>query len=59
MKENEEKLKHGDEIVRARIANEDMPEWIQTLRKGDFTEQEIDMILSNLNAYEAKPRKIK
>jgi len=48
-KEEKEGFKY-DDIVKARIPNEDMPGWIQTLRDGNFTDQEIDMILSNLNA---------
>ena len=37
------------DIGRVRIPNEDMPNWIQTLREGGFTDEEIDIILSNLN----------
>ena len=48
VKEKKEGFKYQD-IAKVRIPNEDMPGWIQSLREGGFTDQEIDMILSNLN----------
>ena len=49
MKEKKEDFKYED-IVKTRIPNEEIGPWMQTLRDGGFTDREIDMILSNLNA---------
>lgn len=53
MKEN--KIER-EEIIKTGIPNEDMPGWIQSLREGGFTDEEMDIFLSNLNA---EYRKIK
>jgi hypothetical protein len=41
---------HEGQIVGARIPDEDMPGWMETLRQGNFSEEEIDAILGHLNA---------
>jgi len=49
MEKEKFKLKKGEEIVKARIPDKDMPGWIKTLREGGFSDEEIDLILSRLN----------
>lgn len=36
-------------IERIKIPDDDMPGWINTLREGGFSDNEIDTILTNLN----------
>lgn len=38
-----------EKIEKVRIPDEDMPEWIKTLREGGFSDEEMDLILENLN----------
>lgn len=38
-----------EKIEKVRIPDEDMPGWIKTLREGGFTDEEMDLILTNLN----------
>ncbi|MDP2934270.1 MAG: hypothetical protein Q8N59_00645 [bacterium] len=51
------RLKKGEEIVKARILDEDLPGWIGTLKDGGFTQEEIDMIVSRLNKTYLEERK--
>ena len=44
-----EKERKFGKIEKVRIPDEDMPSWIETLRKGGFNDEEMDLILENLN----------
>lgn len=55
MTENREKLGPREEIVRMRIPKEDRMEWIKTLIKGGYTEEELSRILIHLS--EKRPAK--
>ena len=44
-----EELKPGQEIGKARISDEDMVKWINTLKEAGFSESELDDMMSNLN----------
>ena len=44
-----EKERKFGKIEKVRIPDEDMPGWIETLRKGGFSDEEMDLILENLN----------
>jgi len=48
-----------EEIVGARIPDEDMNGWITTLREAGFTDQEMDDILGHLNKTYSEMRGIK
>jgi len=49
MGNKKEGLKYED-IVKTRVPNEEVGSWMQTLREGGFTDQEIDVFLSQMNA---------
>lgn len=54
-------IEKNKEIVKARILDDDLPEWIGALKDGGFTQEEIDMIVSRLNKTylkENKPRMV-
>jgi len=42
-------MENFEEIEKAKIPDEDMPEWIKSLRKGGLDDEEIDSVLKNLN----------
>jgi len=44
-------------IAKASIPDDDLANWMQTLREGNFTDEEIDGILVHLNAEYAKVKK--
>ena len=44
-----ERLRQKEEIIKMRVPNENVSEWMETLRKGGFTDEEINMIMSSLN----------
>lgn len=50
-------IKKNEQIVGARIPDEDLPGWIGTLKDGGFTQEEIDMIISGLNKKYLEERK--
>jgi len=61
-REKEYRFKIEEEIVIARITDEDLEEWKKTLREGGLSNEEIDSILINLNrkyAEEKRPEIIK
>lgn len=46
-----------EKIQKITIPDDDMPGWIKTLHEGGFSSEQIDAILSHLNAtYEGKKR---
>ena len=53
MKRGQPNFEIGD---KAQIPNNDMPGWIQTLREGGFTDEEIDRMLIRLNKEYAKQK---
>lgn len=57
--EKEPKIKLGknEEIVKARIPDDDLPGWIGTLKDGGFTQEEIDLVISGLNKTYLEERK--
>ena len=61
-REKEYRFKKDEEIVKARISDEDLEEWKKSLREGGLSNEEIDSILINLNkkyAEEKRPEIIK
>ncbi len=46
----------AEKIERMRIPDDDMAGWIQSLREGGFSDQEMDDILSHLNKTYAKAK---
>lgn len=52
-----EKLKPWEKIVRIRIPDENLNEWIEDFKGRDFTEEEMDRILAHLNNNYARSRK--
>ncbi len=49
MKKFEEQPRVEGKIEKARISDEDVPSWMQTLREGGFSEEEIDLMFKSLN----------
>ncbi len=45
---SKEKFRYQD-IEKVRVADEDVPGWIKSLREGNFSDEEINLILSRLN----------
>jgi hypothetical protein len=56
-KEPKIKLKRNEDIVGAKIPDDDLSNWIETLKDGGFTQEEIDIIVSGLNKAYAKRRR--
>lgn len=50
------KERRFEKIIKARIPDEDMPGWIETLRQGGFSDEEMDLILENLSPTYKKMR---
>lgn len=50
-------IKKNEQIVRARIPDDDLPGWIGTLKDGGFTQEEIDLVISGLNKKYLEERK--
>lgn len=48
--------KKFEKIEKVRIPDEDVPGWIETLQKGGFNNDEIDLIVGNLNVEYKKAR---
>ena len=56
-KEPKFKLNKNEEIVKARIPDDDLTNWIETLKNGGFNQEEIDKIVGGLSKKYVKMRR--